>query len=107
MRIMGRHGANPGERERPQAFDVDVDLELDLERSSHTDDLADTLDYVHVHRTVEQVVKEESYSLLERLAQEIVRRLLQYEHVHAATVTVAKPQLLSGATPSVTLRRIR
>ena len=104
---MGRHGANPGERDRHQAFDIDVDLEVDLERSAHTDNLADTLDYAHVHATIESVVKSESYALLERLAQEIVRRLLQNERVHAVSVTVAKPGLLSGATPSVTLRRAR
>jgi len=104
---MGRHGANPGEREGPQAFDVDVDLEVDLERGAHTDELADTLDYAQVHAAIENVVKNESYALLERLAQEIARRLLQNERVHAVTVTVAKPGLLSGATPSVTLHRTR
>ena len=107
IRVMGRHGANPGERDSPQPFDVDVDLEVDLERSAHTDDLNDTLDYAHVHRAIEDVVKNESFSLLERLAQEIVRRVMQNERVHAVTVTVAKPGLLSGATPSVTIRRTR
>ena len=64
IRVMGRHGANPGERETPQPFDVDVEIAVDLERSSHTDNLNDTLDYGHVHRTIEDVVKNESYALL-------------------------------------------
>jgi len=107
MRVFGRHGANAGEQNIPQLFEVDVELEVDLERATHTDALGDTIDYAQIYKTVEEVVRHDSFSLLERLAQEIVRRVLQGEHVNAVTVTVAKPALLMGATPSITLRRTR
>jgi dihydroneopterin aldolase len=107
MRVFGRHGANPGEKDVPQPFDVDVEMEVDLERSVYTDALDDTLDYRDVHRIVAEVIGTGQFSLLERLAQEIAREILHSHHVHAVTVTVAKPGLLSGATPSVTLRRTR
>lgn len=107
IRVFGRHGVNAGEQDIPQLFEVDVEVEADLERSAHTDLLDDTLDYSHVHGLVEDVVRNHSFALLERLAQEIVRRIMHDERVHAVTVTVAKPGLLLGATPSVTLRRTR
>jgi dihydroneopterin aldolase len=107
IRAFGRHGANPGERDVAQPFDIDIQLEVDLERSSHTDALEDTLDYRQVQNVVVEVVSRESYVLLERLAQEIVRRILQNERVLCATVTIAKPGILAGATPSVTLTRRR
>lgn len=105
MRVFGRHGANPGEQDVPQPFDVDVELELDLERSVHTDSLEDTLDYRKVHQTVSDVVGTGRFMLLERLAQEVARAILSEHRVHAVTITIAKPGLLEGATPSVTLRR--
>jgi dihydroneopterin aldolase len=107
IRVFGRHGANPGEQDVPQPFDVDVELEVDLERSVHTDALDDTLDYRKVHQVVADVVGTGQFTLLERLAQEIARTILHEDAVHAVTITIAKPGLLSGATPSVTLRRTR
>jgi dihydroneopterin aldolase len=107
IRVFGRHGANPGEQDVLQPFDVDVELEVDLERGSHTDDLADTLDYREVHRVVVEVVGKEHFALLERLAQELARQIMHDERVISATVTVAKPGILAGATPSVTLCRRR
>lgn len=107
IRVFGRHGANPGEKDVPQPFDVDVEMEVDLERSVHTDALADTLDYRDVYRIVGDVVGKGQFSLLERIAQEIAREILRAHHVQAVTVTIAKPGLLAGATPSVTLRRTR
>jgi dihydroneopterin aldolase len=107
MRVFGRHGANPGEQDVPQPFDVDVELEVDLERSVHTDSLDDTLDYREIQNIVNHVVTSSRYNLLERLAQEIARAILRNKLVHAVTVSIAKPELLAGATPSVTLRRTR
>lgn len=107
VKVFGRHGANAGEQDVPQPFEIDVELEADLERSAHTDALEDTFDYSHVYGTIERVVRDHHFNLLERLAQEIVREILHNERVHAVTVTVSKPGLLAGATPSVTLRRTR
>src|SRR5579863_5632239 len=107
IRVFGRHGANPGEQDVPQPFDVDVDLEVDLERSAHTDALDDTLDYRNVHQIVGDVVGTGNFALLDRLAQEIARAILREDGVHAVTITIAKPGLLAGATPSITLRRTR
>ena len=107
IRAWGRGGVDPGEQEVSQPFDIDVELEVDLERSCHTDSLDDTLDYRGVHRAVVQTVSESRFGLIERLAQEIARQILHDERVRAVMVTVAKPGILAGATPSVTLRRRR
>ena len=103
MRFWGRHGANPGERDRPQPFDVDVELEADLSQARATDDLRATIDYAAVHRLIVDAVETTSYALLERLANEILHRLLRDERIATARITIAKPGILDGATPSVTL----
>jgi len=103
IRAHGKHGALPGEREREQPFDIDVELELDLSAARASDALADTVDYTAVHARIVAIVRDHSYVLLERLGDEIVRDLLRDARIGAARVSIAKPALLDGATPSVTV----
>lgn len=107
MRFWGKHGANPGERERPQPIDVDIEIIADLSASAATDALADAIDYSALHRTCERVVERESCALLEALADRILRGIFEDVRVLEATVRVRKPRLLDGATPEVELRRRR
>ncbi|MDE2573185.1 MAG: dihydroneopterin aldolase [bacterium] len=107
IRAWGRHGADPGEKERPQPFDLDVALELDLSAAERSDALADTVDYAALHRGIVAIVETRSYDLLERLAAEIAALALADRRVRNVRVAVAKPRLLNGATPVVTLERGR
>jgi dihydroneopterin aldolase len=104
IRVFGRHGANPGEKDVPQPFDVDVWLDVDLAPARGSDALADTIDYDALHRALVRIVREESYDLLERLGQTMLDTILRDPRVAAAAVRIAKPQLLAGATPAVTVR---
>jgi len=107
IRAYGKHGANPGERDFVQAFDVDLELEVDLTAARASDDLADTLDYAALHGLILRAVRERSYRLLERLGDEILSEILRDERIASACLTIAKPRLLGGATPAVTLRARR
>ena len=107
IRAYGRHGAYPGEKDRPQAFDVALALEVDLGIASRSDRLADTVDYADLHRRVVAIVEQRSFDLLERLGAELLDAAFADERVRAASVTIAKPGLLDGATAGVTLRRTR
>ncbi len=103
IRAYGRHGALAGEREMAQPFDLDVEIDLDLTEARKSDALADTLDYAKVHERVVAIVRDRSFGLLERLGEEIARALLDDPRVCRVGVTIAKPNLLSGATPSVSV----
>ena len=105
IRAFGRHGAYAGEKDRPQAFDVALTLHVDLALPSRSDRLADTIDYAEIHRRVVEIVEQRSFDLLERLAAEILDAALADERVREAEVRIGKPELLEGATASVTLRR--
>jgi dihydroneopterin aldolase len=105
VRAHGRHGANPGEREREQPFDLDVLIEMDLQQAARSDELADTLDYAKLHEQITYVVASTSFMLLERLAGEVLQHIFTDARVARAEVEIAKPALLNGATPSVRLRR--
>lgn len=107
VRAFGRHGADPGERERDQPFDIDLLVELDTNAAERSDALADTLDYAVLHRRLVTVVASTSFALLERLARELLDAVFEDERVRFAQLTIAKPEILAGATPSVTLERRR
>jgi 7,8-dihydroneopterin aldolase/epimerase/oxygenase len=103
----GRHGASPGERDRTQALHLDLVIDADLSRAARSDELADTIDYSRVHAEIVEIVERHSYALLERLAAVILDRLFTDPRVVRAELSIAKPHLLDGATPAVTIVRER
>jgi 7,8-dihydroneopterin aldolase/epimerase/oxygenase len=107
IRVLGRHGAYAGEQDTPQPFDVAVRVYGDFSAACASDALGDALDYAELHRRVVTLVEGRSFALLERLAAEIVRAVLEDERVRGAEVSIGKPGRLEGATATVTLRRAR
>ena len=103
--VYGRHGANPGERERRQPFEIDLQFDIDLRAAEKSDLLSDTLDYAELHRELKQIVERESFELMERLAGALLEAVFADERVARAELRIGKPSLLDGATPSVTLVR--
>jgi 7,8-dihydroneopterin aldolase/epimerase/oxygenase len=98
---------NPSERALPQPFRIDLVLQLDLSRPAASDDLRDTIDYADVHRRIVEIVGTHSYALLERLAAAILDEVASDERIRIADISIAKPGILDGATPSVRLVRQR
>lgn len=107
MRVFGRHGANPGEKDVPQPFDIDISLDVDLARARATDALRETIDYDELHTAVRRIVTTTSYDLLERLGQDILDAIFADGRVHSACIRIGKPRLMAGTTPVVTLRQSR
>jgi 7,8-dihydroneopterin aldolase/epimerase/oxygenase len=107
MRFWGRHGANPGERERIQPIDLDVEMHLDCGPAIAGEDLAETIDYATVLRACERIVTQQSFTLLESLADACLAAVLENPRVERATVRVRKPRVLDGATPEIELSRAR
>ncbi len=105
MRFWGKHGANPGERDRTQPIDVDLEIVADVAKAAASDALADTIDYAVLQHICERIVTQQSFALLEALADRIAREVGADSRVASVTVRVRKPRLLDGATPEVELRR--
>jgi dihydroneopterin aldolase len=106
IRAYGRHGYAAAERERRQPLEIDVTAEIDLRAASERDDLSQTLDYAALRERLVRVVATTSYALLERLAADLIDAVFVNPCVRSAELTVSKPGILDGATPSVTLQRV-
>ncbi|MBC5809291.1 MAG: dihydroneopterin aldolase [Candidatus Eremiobacteraeota bacterium] len=107
IRAYGRHGANPEERAAAQLFEIDLALEVDIAPARRSDELGDTVNYDALHERVVELVRDRSYFLLERLGDEIASLVLRDGRVRSVAVTIAKPRILAGATPAVTIRSTR
>jgi FolB domain-containing protein len=107
IRALGRHGANPGERDRPQPFAIDITVELDTSAAQRSDALADTIDYAALHARIVNIVANTSFALLERLATALLDAAFEDPRIVRAEITIAKPGILDGATPAVTIARTR
>lgn len=105
IRVEARHGVNPEEREREQIFEIDIVAEMDLAPAASSDDIEATLHYGRLHERIATVARERSYALLERLAADLLDVVFADARVARAEVTISKPALLEGSTPSVTLSR--
>lgn len=105
IRALGRHGWEAGERERAQPLIIDVRIDADLQVAQVSDDLADTLDYAQLRSRLIATVERTSHALLERLAADLLGVIFEDRRVLRAEVTIAKPGILDGATPSITLER--
>jgi dihydroneopterin aldolase len=83
----GRHGANPGEKDQPQDFVVDLDVEVDVDE----DRLDATADYRSLIRTARETIDRESFDLLESLANAVAEAVLARDGVVRVTAVVHKP----------------
>jgi dihydroneopterin aldolase len=90
IRADGRHGlAATGERDHPQPWVVDVELRRDLRGIA--DDLSATVDYTEIAKAAREVIEQESFELVETLANAIAARLLQFGAA-SVRVKLAKPR---------------
>lgn len=93
MAFHGRHGVLPEEKALGQKFFVDGVLYLDLRKAGETDDLQYTVSYAEVYELIRKVVQEEQYDLLEAVAENICRRVLEaHPLVRKVGVRIRKPE---------------
>src|SRR5687767_9947113 len=80
-----------GERDHPQPFIVDVEVLGDLAGAAAADRIDETIDYGVIAREVRDVVMNESFELVEALAEAIAARVISLG-ADGARVKVSKPR---------------
>lgn len=90
IKLYAYHGCLDEEAKIGSAYRVDVIVEADLKKSAKTDELADTVDYVHLNHVVKEEMAIRS-KLLEEVAQRILERFFrELKMLQKATVSVSK-----------------
>jgi dihydroneopterin aldolase len=93
INVLGHHGVDEAERKVGQRLAIDVEMYLDLSAAIASDDIRRTVNYEAVSSLVEKVSSEEEFLLLESLADQIARRVLEKFGPSAVTVRVKKANL--------------
>jgi dihydroneopterin aldolase len=111
LRVLGTHGVLESERAQPQPFEVDLAVDAAVRAAGASDALADTVDYGALVDAARRVVAEESYDLMERIAERIAEEVLAVDgRIAGVTVTVWKlrpPMAADLDRAGVTITRTR
>ncbi|APY08440.1 dihydroneopterin aldolase [Winogradskyella sp. J14-2] len=90
IRVFANHGCLKEETTIGSDYRVDIVVNADLSKSSQTDNLSDTVDYVFLNKVVREEMAKPS-KLLETVAQQIIDRILKEDKlVSKVTVSVSK-----------------
>lgn len=85
-----RVGVPDAERAEPQRLLVTVEMTRDLERAAESDDLSATIDYHAVTVRLKQFGAGKEWKLIERLASDVARLVLDEFGAEAVSVEVRK-----------------
>nr|WP_218888517.1 dihydroneopterin aldolase [Saccharopolyspora hordei] len=110
LKVRGHHGVFDHEKRDGQDFLVDITVWIDLGEAATSDDLAKTLHYGELAERAAAIVAGPPKDLIEAVAGEIADDVMTDERVHAAEVTIHKPNApipLEFADVAVTIRRSR
>ena len=90
IKLYAYHGCLDEEAKIGSEYRVDVTVKADLKKSARTDELADTVDYVHLNHIVKEEMAIRS-KLLEEVAQRILDRFFkELKMIIKATISVSK-----------------
>ena len=90
IKLYAYHGCLEEEAKIGSEYRVDVSVKANLKKSSITDELTDTVDYVHLNHIVKQEMAVRS-KLLEEVVKRILNRIFkELSMVEKAKVSVAK-----------------
>jgi dihydroneopterin aldolase len=90
IKVYAYHGCLDEERKIGSDYEINVTIEADLEFSSISDKLADTVDYVSINRIVKNEMSIPS-NLLEHVVKRIIDSIVEkHETVDTVEVSVAK-----------------
>ncbi|HUT73335.1 MAG TPA: dihydroneopterin aldolase [Armatimonadota bacterium] len=96
MSFYGYHGVHSEERRMGRKFYIDVELALDLGPAGRADDLSRTVDYAQVYALIREIEAAKQYALLEALAEDIARRLLERFPAQEVVVRARKSEVPVG-----------
>lgn len=91
-------GVYEWERQQPQILLLDLDIGTDFLQAAQSDDVADTIHYAQVAEEIISALAEQSFLLLEALAEYVAQFILTRYQALSVKVKVVKPGILASVT---------
>lgn len=96
VKVDTKLGVPDWERMVAQSIILDLEIAMPHSRSCQTDSIEDTIDYGQVVARIRQTLSENSFKLVEALAEHICQILLTEFKAPWVKIKVAKPAILPG-----------
>ena len=96
LKVKTKLGVPAWERMLPQTIMLDIEIGYDLTKACNSDAIADTIDYGAVVNRIRETLTENSFQLVEALAEHICQFILKEFKAESVKVKVAKPAILPG-----------
>ncbi|MGB2832422.1 MAG: dihydroneopterin aldolase [Methylotenera sp.] len=96
VKVQTKLGVPEWERMTPQTVILDIEIGYDLTNACKRDAIADTIDYGQVVARIRETLSENSFQLVEALAEHICQLILKEFGALNVKVKVAKPAILPG-----------
>lgn len=91
MEVFAYHGALSEENSLGQRFTIDITMKKDIRKACINDTLEDTVHYGFVHDDVVTLTKNNKFKLIEKLAEELAKMIVEKYGVEEVTVSIEKP----------------
>lgn len=98
LRMDARIGIYEWEKRIRQKIRVDLEMAWDNRNPAASDNIKDTLNYKTASKRVMELVENDHYELVERLAETIAETLMQELQIPWIQVTVGKPGAVRGSS---------
>lgn len=96
VKVETRLGVPAWERLKPQTVILDIELGMPHGQAFHSDAIEDTIDYGLMVARIRETLAEQSFHLVEALAEHVAQLILSEFGAPAVKVRVAKPGILPG-----------
>ena len=92
MKFNACHGVLEQEKTVKQPFIIDLELVIDLGGATESDSLSDTIDYSAVYKLTEEILLENSFNLIEKIAGVICGKVFdKFPQISEMLVRIKKP----------------
>jgi dihydroneopterin aldolase len=105
--VEAKHGVHPHEKETAQRFKISVELTLSTAKAGQSDDLQDTINWSELRNMIVTTVQNNSFNLIERLAQEITDQVMADKRVEKLGLSIDKLDAFPSGIPGIKLETSR
>jgi dihydroneopterin aldolase len=101
--VEAKHGVHQHEKDQSQRFNFNLELTFDTERAAISDDLADTINYSGIRHVIIDTTQNNSFNLVERLAQTIADQILTDKRIQKLVLSIDKLDAFKVGKPGIRL----
>jgi len=97
LKVKTKLGVPDWERLSPQSVLIDIEIALPNHANFNSDNIQDTIDYGEVCAMVERLLGEQTFKLVETMAEQICQHILQDFKAPWVRIKISKPNILRSA----------